>query len=112
MDFNQQPLKIARFLNVKLKVGKQETKRARSLLAATERSLVGHDWLATLHYQFKPSNQIEASEFISLVSGHLINGGHSSEVNSINRHEVISAFPRLLTGQKSHWLHDKVQIQT
>ena len=34
-----------------------------------------------------------------MVSNHLINGGHLSEINCINGNDVISAFPRLFTWQ-------------
>ena len=105
MDFNQQPLKIAGFVHVKLKVEKQEIERARIPAEVTGRTLVGHDWLAALQSQFKHSNQIAASECNSMISSHLIKGGHSSEVNSIIRNDVISAFPRLFTRQRKVFGH-------
>ena len=45
VDFNQQPLDIAGFNHVHLKVGKQELRRARIFVAAKGRLLVGSDWL-------------------------------------------------------------------
>ena len=97
--FNQQPLKITKFIYVQLKVGKQQIKRARTLVAVTGRSLVGRDRLAVLQYQFKTSNQIAVSEFNSIKSSHLIDGGHSGEVNSTNRNDVIGALLQLFTRQ-------------
>ena len=99
-DFNQQPLKIAEFIHKQLKVGKQEIKTARILVAATGRSLVGQDWMAHLQYQIKPLHQISSSEIISMISSHLINCAHSSEVDTIDRKDITSSFPRLFTPQR------------
>ena len=56
-------------------------KRLRVLVATNDRSLVGRDWLLALQYQLKPSNQIKASECISMISDQLAIGAHSSEVD-------------------------------
>ena len=61
----------------------QELKRARILVTANGRSLVGSDWLAVLEYQCTPSNQIRASERFSMISKNFVNTMNASEVHNV-----------------------------
>ena len=54
--FIQWPLDIAVFIEVRLKDGKQGLKESVVSVAASGRSLVGPDWLATLKSHYKPTN--------------------------------------------------------
>ena len=87
LHFIQRPLDVAGFIHRHLKVAKQELKRARTLVTAKSRSLVGRNWLAALKYQFTPANHITASKCSSKVTMKITIAENSCEV-------VESAFRR------------------
>ena len=62
VDFNQRPLDVTGCIHEHLKIGKQELKQARMLVAEKGRSLVGRDWLVAVKYQLTPVYQIAANE--------------------------------------------------
>ena len=108
--FIQQPFVFSRFILVQSKVGKQERKRTRMLLAANDRSLVRGDWLTFSKYQFKPSSQIATSECVAMLSERLLNIAHSYEVSGIERSEVENTFPQFFSRQQ-RVIYNMIKVQ-